>query len=84
MSFYGINFAPELVGIVDQNDVPEDILWSRLRHHRDRLLAVTDWTQMVDASVDQDAWALYRAALRDLPAKVKDISKPIPWPTPPK
>lgn len=81
---HGINFAPDLVGILDTSPVSEDDLWSRLRHNRDRLLAATDWTQVPDASVDKDAWALYRAALRDLPAKVKDISKPIPWPTPPK
>jgi hypothetical protein len=39
-----------------------------MRHHRDRLLAESDWTQVADAPVDQQAWATYRQALRDFPA----------------
>jgi len=38
------------------------------RLHRDRLLAESDWTQLPDAPVDQQAWADYRQALRDFPA----------------
>lgn len=38
-----------------------------VRNERDRLLANCDWTQVVDAPVDQTAWATYRQALRDLP-----------------
>ena len=39
-----------------------------MRHHRDRLLAESDWTQLPDAPVDREAWAIYRQALRDFPA----------------
>jgi hypothetical protein len=39
-----------------------------MRHHRDRLLAESDWTQLPDATVDREAWATYRQALRDFPA----------------
>jgi len=39
-----------------------------MRHHRDRLLAESDWTQVADAPVDRQAWATYRQALRDFPA----------------
>ena len=39
-----------------------------MRHHRDRLLAESDWTQVADAPVDREAWAKYRQALRDFPA----------------
>ena len=39
-----------------------------MRHHRDRLLAESDWTQLPDATVDSEAWATYRQALRDFPA----------------
>lgn len=39
-----------------------------MRHHRDRLLAESDWTQVADALVDRQAWATYRQALRDFPA----------------
>jgi hypothetical protein len=39
-----------------------------MRHHRDRLLAESDWTQLPDATVDREAWATYRQTLRDFPA----------------
>ena len=39
-----------------------------MRHHRDRLLVESDWTQVADAPVDRQAWATYRQALRDFPA----------------
>jgi hypothetical protein len=39
-----------------------------MRHHRDRLLAESDWTQVADAPVDRQAWATYRQNLRDFPA----------------
>jgi hypothetical protein len=39
-----------------------------MRHHRDRLLAESDWTQLPDATCDRDAWATYRQTLRDFPA----------------
>ena len=39
-----------------------------MRHHRDRLLAASDWTQTADAPVDKAAWADYRQQLRDFPA----------------
>ena len=39
-----------------------------MRHHRDRLLAESDWTQVADAPVNCEAWATYRQALRDFPA----------------
>lgn len=38
-----------------------------VRAKRDQLLVSSDWTQVVDAPVDQTAWATYRQALRDLP-----------------
>ena len=39
-----------------------------MRHYRDCLLAESDWTQLPDATVDREAWATYRQALRDFPA----------------
>jgi hypothetical protein len=39
-----------------------------MRHHRDRLLAESDWTQLPDATCDRQAWATYRQTLRDFPA----------------
>jgi hypothetical protein len=52
----------------DPTDVPEEWWLERMRWHRDRLLAASDWTQVADAPVDRQAWADYRQALRDFPA----------------
>lgn len=54
--------------ILDRTDDPT-ILVARMRNLRDRLLAESDWTQLPDAPVDRAAWAKYRQALRDFPAK---------------
>jgi hypothetical protein len=40
---------------------------AEVRQQRDDLLAQSDWTQVLDAPVDQVAWADYRQALRDVP-----------------
>jgi len=48
--------------------IPEALLWQGLRSERDKLLNESDWTQNPDAPVDITAWAIYRQALRDLPA----------------
>ena len=40
---------------------------ANVRAARDHALANSDWTQVADAPVDQQAWAAYRQALRDLP-----------------
>ena len=48
----------------------------QLRLWRDVELARTDWTQVADAPVDATAWAVYRQALRDLPAAI-DITNPV-------
>ncbi len=40
----------------------------QMRINRDRLLAASDWTQVADAPVDQQAWTAYRQQLRDFPA----------------
>ena len=53
---------------LDPETVPDEYLVERMRRHRDRLLAESDWTQLPDAPVDRNAWATYRQALRDFPA----------------
>lgn len=40
---------------------------NRVRTNRTLRLQATDWTQLADAPVDQEAWATYRQALRDVP-----------------
>jgi hypothetical protein len=40
-----------------------------IRSQRNGLLTESDWTQVLDAPVDRDAWATYRQALRDITAQ---------------
>lgn len=58
----------DLVNPVEQQPLPDEWLQERMRLHRNRLLAESDWTQLPDAPVNRQAWAQYRQALRDLPA----------------
>lgn len=54
-----------------------------VRADRDDRLAATDWTQLKDVpATTADAWATYRAALRDVPAQ-KGFPDAISWPEPP-
>jgi len=43
--------------------------WEQIKLWRNAELARTDWTQIVDSPADKTAWAIYRQALRDLPAQ---------------
>lgn len=52
------------------------------RKKRDVLLTQSDWTQVADAPVDQAAWAVYRQALRDIPAQ-EGFPGEIIWPVTP-
>ena len=56
-----------LASTLDPEEVPSEWWLERMRLHRDRLLAESDWTQTADAPVDKAAWAAYRQALRDFP-----------------
>jgi len=55
---------------------------TQTRDQRDVLLSQSDWTQVLDAPVDQAAWATYRQALRDVPAQA-GFPENIVWPTRP-
>lgn len=52
---------------------------AQIREARDRALSNSDWTQVADAPVDKNAWALYRQELRDLPNAEgwPDVSLPV-------
>ncbi len=39
---------------------------SEVREKRNAKLSASDWTQVADAPVDKEAWAVYRQALRDI------------------
>ena len=64
---------------------PEGDRMAYLRHVRDLLMGLTDWTQANDSPLSQEqraAWATYRQALRDLPSNYSGDG-PIPWPVAP-
>jgi hypothetical protein len=53
-----------------------------IRYTRDKLLKESDWTQFRDVPVDQDAWAIYRKALRDIPQQ-EGFPWDVTWPEKP-
>lgn len=55
---------------------------TEVRFERDRLLALSDWTQVSDAPVDQAAWATYRQALRDITSQ-EGFPFSVTWPSKP-
>jgi len=62
-----------------------DQAWTALRTERNRRLAASDWTQLVDSHLSQekkDAWAAYRQELRDLPDELVDPLV-VEWPLDP-
>lgn len=52
------------------------------RTKRNTLLAASDWTQVIDAPVNQAAWAVYRQALRDITSQA-GFPTTIDWPVAP-
>jgi hypothetical protein len=62
--------------------LPLDQAEGNVRSRRDRLLEESDWTQVLDAPVDQAAWAAYRQALRDIPQQ-GGFPYTVTWPTAP-
>ena len=47
----------ELTSPLDPDEIPAEYFLERMRLHRDRLLKESDWTQVADAPVNQQAWA---------------------------
>jgi len=64
---------------------PDGDRMAYLRHIRDILMSITDWTQSADSPLTAEqraAWATYRQSLRDLPS-VYTGDGLIPWPVAP-
>jgi hypothetical protein len=53
-----------------------------VRASRTEKLKDSDWTQINDSTADKAAWAIYRQALRDIPAQ-NGFPSTITWPTSP-
>lgn len=64
-------------------DKPATITWQAIRYMRDKYLAASDYTQMVDFPGDKDAWAEYRQQLRDITTNFNDPNEVV-WPEKPK
>jgi len=62
----------------------DDRAAAEVRTERDAKLTESDWTQVIDAPVNQAAWATYRQALRDIPihANFPNLTE-TDWPTKP-
>lgn len=54
----------------------------RIRDDRNARLILSDWTQVDDAPVDKEAWAVYRQSLRDIPQQ-SGFPTTVDWPTVP-
>ena len=68
------------VTVVTMEDIP--MTDKEARTQRDKLLADTDWTQVLDAPIDtetREAYRTYRQALRDLPEQ-EGFPETITWP----
>jgi hypothetical protein len=77
--------------VVEQDDVdefdpiPSDDTAGIVRADRDRMLRLSDWTQLADAPITTEqvvAWATYRQALRDVPEQ-PGFPETVTWPTAP-
>ena len=58
---------------------------SEAREMRDKLLAETDWTQLLDSPLSdelREAYRIYRQALRNIPSQ-EGFPASIVWPEPP-
>jgi hypothetical protein len=63
-------------------DAKEERQWEALRKERDKRLAESDWTQIMDSPLSteaRDAWIIYRQELRDIPENTEDPANP-DWP----
>jgi len=80
------NFSVAVYDVHDNFEVVTDLnsdgMAAQIRSERDRLLKEFDWTQLPDAPVDQQAWAEYRQALRDVPQQA-GFPTEITWPVKP-
>ena len=69
-----------VIGYTVENK-PLDQASDNVRAHRDRLLAETDWTALVDGTLST-AMATYRQALRDVPTQ-EGFPYAVTWPSKP-
>tara|TARA_B100000780_G_scaffold260090_1_gene211567 strand:+ start:226 stop:591 length:366 start_codon:yes stop_codon:yes gene_type:complete len=73
--FNDLSSNPSQEAITKKTDELNALLpLQELRIERNRLLAESDWTQVLDVSLSNiDEWKVYRKALRDLPETAKPV-----------
>jgi hypothetical protein len=74
-----------VVADLDLAEKKKQAAWIMLRHERNMLLAQSDWTQVLDAPLnqqDRESWKEYRQQLRDMPETVLDPESVV-WPEKP-
>lgn len=76
---YTVRVEPKTQGDLDAETQAQS---NQVRAQRNQLLADCDWTQLPDAPVDSQAWAVYRQELRDVTAQA-GFPWEVVWPTPP-
>ena len=72
----------ELAEWEERHQIEPDMLAANARAKRAKLLADTDWTQVLDAPIDsatREAYRAYRQALRNIPEQ-KGFPETITWP----
>jgi hypothetical protein len=68
--------------IEEEGPLPPPMSAEDIRAARNQLLAQCDWTQLPDATVDKDAWLVYRQALRDITEQT-GFPETVEWPQKP-
>ena len=73
--------------IREKPKIPLEVVWTKIRMERNRLLYETDWMFTVrDYTMTPEketAWRRYRQELRDLPQTISDPYNTVGWPTKP-
>ena len=82
-SNYALALKEAVGGEVTVEDVPEPpVTAEEVRAQRDKLLAETDWTQVLDAPISpesREAFRVYRQALRDI-TEQEGFPEAVIWP----
>jgi len=88
------DFHPPDIWLTEFEELPEDLdswewadanKWAYIRYWRQGMLIWSDWTALRDVTLsesEQQAWQVFRQALRDLPEQTSDPEQLVP-PTPP-
>lgn len=67
---------------VEEKEVVKTNQWHIVRQERTNRLIESDWTQLADAPINKEEWAIYRQLLRDI-TETTDDPFDIRWPGPP-